>query len=128
MPFFKYLCLLLSEMFSIFTYSISAWSVTQSREGNDTPLPYSCLENPVEGGVWWATVHGVAKSQTRLRDFTFTFIRIYTVADRTTYICAKLLQSYPTLWDPRDCSLQGTFVHGILQARILEWVAMPSPR
>ena len=33
---------------------------------------YSCLENPVDGGVWWAAVHGVAKSWTRLSDFTFT--------------------------------------------------------
>ena len=43
-------------------------------EGNGNPLQYSCLENPMDGGAWWATVHGVAKSQTRLRDFTFTFI------------------------------------------------------
>ena len=42
-------------------------------EGNGNPLQYSCLENAMEGGAWWATVHGVAKSQTRLRDFTFTF-------------------------------------------------------
>ena len=41
-------------------------------EGNGNPLQYSCLENPMEGGAWWATVHGVAKSQTRLSDFTFT--------------------------------------------------------
>ena len=33
-------------------------------EGNGTPLQYSCLENPMDGGAWWATVHGVAKSQT----------------------------------------------------------------
>ena len=33
-------------------------------EGNDNPLQYSCLENPMEGGAWWATVHGVAKSRT----------------------------------------------------------------
>ena len=39
----------------------------------DTPRQYSCLENPMDGGAWWATVHGVAKSQTRLSDFTFTF-------------------------------------------------------
>ena len=39
-------------------------------EGNGTPLQDSCLENPVDGGVWWATVHGVAKSQTQLSDFT----------------------------------------------------------
>ena len=38
-----------------------------------TPLQYSCLENPMDGGAWWAVVHGVAKSQTRLSDFTFTF-------------------------------------------------------
>ena len=42
-------------------------------EGNGTPLQHSCLENPMDGGAWWATVHGVAKSQTRLSDFTFTF-------------------------------------------------------
>ena len=35
-----------------------------------TPLQYSCLEHPMDGGDWWATVHGVAKSQTRLSDFT----------------------------------------------------------
>ena len=43
------------------------------REGNGTPLQYSCLENPTDGGAWWAAVHGVAKSRTRLSDFTFTF-------------------------------------------------------
>ena len=43
------------------------------REGNGTPLQYSCLENPMDRGAWWAAVHGVTKSQTRLNDFTFTF-------------------------------------------------------
>ena len=43
------------------------------REGNGTPLQYSCLENPMDGGGRWAAVHGVAKSQTQLSDFTFTF-------------------------------------------------------
>ena len=42
-------------------------------EGNGTPLQYSCIENTMDGGAWWAAVHGVAKSQTRLSDFTFTF-------------------------------------------------------
>ena len=42
-------------------------------EGNGTPLQYSGLENPMDGGAWWAAVHGVAKSQTWLSDFTFTF-------------------------------------------------------
>ena len=43
------------------------------REGDGTPLQYSCLENPMDGGAWWAAVHGVAKSRTPLSDFTFIF-------------------------------------------------------
>ena len=42
-------------------------------EGNGTPLQYSCLEIPMDGGAWWAAVHGVVKSRTRLSNFTFTF-------------------------------------------------------
>ena len=42
-------------------------------EGNGTPLQYSCLENPMDGGAWWAAVHGVTRSWTRLSDFTFHF-------------------------------------------------------
>ena len=42
-------------------------------EGNGTPLQYSCLENPMDGGAWWAAVYGVAHSWTPLSDFTFTF-------------------------------------------------------
>ena len=42
-------------------------------EGNGTPLLNSCLENPIDGGAWWAAVHGVAKSRTGLSDFPFTF-------------------------------------------------------
>ena len=45
----------------------------RSGEGNGTPLQYSCLGNPIDGGAWWAAVHGVAKSQARLSDFTFIF-------------------------------------------------------
>ena len=44
-----------------------------SREGNGTPLQYSCLENPMDGGAWKAAVHGVAEGRTQLSDFTFTF-------------------------------------------------------
>ena len=50
--------------------ALSKW---QHGEGDGTPLQYSCLENPMDGGAWWAAVYGVAKSQTRLSDFTFTF-------------------------------------------------------
>ena len=43
------------------------------REGNGTPLQYSCLENPMDGGAWKAAVHGVAEGRTRLSNFIFTF-------------------------------------------------------
>ena len=42
-------------------------------EGSGTPLQYSCLENPMDGGAWWAAVHRVARSRTRLSDFTLFF-------------------------------------------------------
>ena len=44
-----------------------------SGEGNGNPLQYFCLGNPMDGGGWWAVVHGIVKSRTRLSDFTFTF-------------------------------------------------------
>ena len=43
-------------------------------QGDGTPLQYSCLENPMDGGAWWAAVHGVVKSRTRLSNFPFTFL------------------------------------------------------
>ena len=52
---------------------LSTWLKVIYGEGNGTPLQYSCLENPMDGGAWWAAVHGVAKSRTRLSDFPFTF-------------------------------------------------------
>ena len=58
---------------------INAFSLAYSkcqrsiREGDGTPLLYSCLENTMDGGAWWAAVHGVAKSPTRLSDFTLAF-------------------------------------------------------
>ena len=52
-----------------------SWMATSRNllgEGNGTPLQYSCLENPMDRGAWWAAVHGAAKSQTRLSDFPFS--------------------------------------------------------
>ena len=72
------------------------------RGRNGNPLQYSCPENPMDRGAWRATVHGVAKSQTRL----------------------KRLNMHKCM----DCSLPGSSVHGILWARILEWVAIPFSR
>ena len=51
------------------TVSIFFPSVCPDGEGNGNPLQYSCLENPMDGGAWWATVHGVTKSRTQLSDF-----------------------------------------------------------
>ena len=56
-------------LFLFFECTILLWF----GEGNGTPLQYSCLEDPMDGGAWWAAVHGVVKSQTRLSNFTFTF-------------------------------------------------------
>ena len=60
---------------TLFSMSVSLFLLryTYIGEGNGTPLQYSCLENPMDGGAWWAAVYGVAKSLTRLSDFTFTF-------------------------------------------------------
>ena len=66
LPFLSsWVCLLYLWLFNVYELVF--------REGNGTPLQYSCLENPMDSGAWWAAVHGVAKSQMRLSDFTFTF-------------------------------------------------------
>ena len=56
-----------------FSLSVLLTLTDVSGEGNHNPLQYSCLENPMDRGAWWAAVHGVVKSGTRLNDFTFTF-------------------------------------------------------
>ena len=55
-------------------------------------------------------------------------LRMITMIILPSCVHAYSLQLCPTLWDPMDCSLPGSSIHGILQARILEWVAMPSSR
>ena len=61
------------SFFLSMSFKYVSLSYTLTGEGNGTPLQYSCLENPMDGGAWWAAVHGVAKSQARLSDFTLTF-------------------------------------------------------
>ena len=58
----------------LFGTSWTVWGYisTPSGEGNGTPLQYSCLANPTDGGAWWAAVQGVAKGRTWLSNFTFT--------------------------------------------------------
>ena len=69
---------LVSGIFKLFSLTSSLISclfcslLVSYWEGNGNPLQYSCLENPMDGEAWWATVHGVAKSRKRLSDFTFT--------------------------------------------------------
>ena len=148
------------------------FSLSGIGEGNGNPLQCSCLENPRDGGAWWAAVYVVAQSRTRLSDLaaaagnsvtifretsknslksvprtsgacfpnTATFRSASAALDTNVLykehyfprnlcflcacVCAKSLQSYLTLWDPMDCSPPGLSVHGILQAKVLEWGAM----
>ena len=74
--FFKhFVTLILQNRVSMLWHSAVNYSllVHIGGEGNDTPLQCSCLENPMDGGAWWAAAHGVARSWTQLSDFTFTF-------------------------------------------------------
>ena len=73
---FLWICILFPLLWSLFRDTSRPFIgefIFHIREGDDTPVQYSCLENPRDGGAWWAAVHGVAKSRTRLSDFTFTF-------------------------------------------------------
>ena len=79
-------------------------------EGNGTPLQYSCLENRTDGGAWWAAVHGVTKSWTRLSDFTFTF---------HFHALERKWQPTPVFW-PGESQGRGTWwasVYGVSQSR-----------
>ena len=57
----------------MYIFEYMPYSIHRCGEGNGMPLRYSCLENPLDGGAWWAAIHGVAKSRTPLSDFTFIF-------------------------------------------------------
>ena len=61
------------KWYTLGTYVNFIISSPAFREGNGTPLQYSCLENPMNRGAWWAAVHGVSKSWAQLSDFTLTF-------------------------------------------------------
>ena len=112
--------------------------------GDGNPLQYSCLENSTDRGAWQATVYWVAESDmtehacVRARAHTHTHTHTHSEFEkcrhlrpqpRLLHVCmyVQLLHSCLTLSNTMNCSPPGTFVHGILQARILEWVAIPSP-
>ena len=69
------------------------------REGNGTPLKYFCLENPMDGGAWWAAVHAVAKSRTRLNNFTFTF-QFHAIEKEMATHSSVLTQRIPGTGEP----------------------------
>ena len=73
-------------------------------EGNGTPLQYSCLENPMDRGAWWAAVYGVAQSRTRLK-------RLSSSSSIKSNLSCLVTQLCPTLYDPMDCSMPGFPVH-----------------
>ena len=84
----------------------------------------------MDGGAWKVAVHGVAEGWTRLSDFTFTF-HLYALVEYWSGLPfpspmheSEVAQSCPTLSDPMDCNLPGSSVHGIFQARVLEWGAI----
>ena len=88
--------------------SISKWGIsTQDREGDGTPLQYSCLENPMDGGAWWAAVHGVAKSRTRLSDFNFTF-HFHTLEKEMATHSSVLAQRIPGTGEPGGLTSMGS--------------------
>ena len=89
-------------------------------EGNGNPLQCSCLENPRDGGSWWAAVSGVAQSHTQLKRLSSSSSSRYSQVQ----IQVKIAQSFLTLRDPMDCSLPGSSIHVIFQARVLEWGAI----
>ena len=79
-------------------------------ESNGNSLQYSCLENPMDGGAWWAAVHGVAKSWARLSDFTFTFHFNALEKNGNPLLCS-------CLENPRDGGAWWAAVYGVAQSR-----------
>ena len=77
-------------------------------EGNGTPPQYSDLENPMDGGAWWAVVHGVAKSRTQLSDFTFTF-HFHALEKEMTIHSSVLAWRIPGMGEPGGLPSMGSY-------------------
>ena len=90
-------------------------------EGNGNPLQYSCLGNPMDGGAWWAAVHGVTKSQTWLRDFAFTFH--FHALEKETANHSSILA-----WRIPGMGAWWAAVYGVVQSRTrLTWLSIAPP-
>ena len=81
-----------------------------SGEGSGTPLQYSCLENPMDGGAWKAAVHGVAEGRTLLSDFTFTFHLHALEKEMATPSKCSCLEN------PRDGGAWWAAIYGVAQS------------
>ena len=79
-------------------------------EGNGTPLQHSCLENPMDGGAWWAAAHGVTEGRTRLSDFTLTFHSRVGEGNGNPLQCS-------CQENPRDRGAWWAAVYGVAQSR-----------
>ena len=93
-------------------------------EGNGNPLQYSCLENPMDGGAWWATVHGVAKSRTGLSDLTFKRLIDLTI-QRSIFV----LNSVPTFkkrLKQVECAQETVLKQGLSQFHVPPGPLLPS--
>ena len=91
------------------------------REGNGKPLQYTCLENPMDGEAWWATVHGVATSRSRLSDFTFTFHFHGNGEGNGNPLQCSCLEN------PRDGRAWWAAVYGVAQSQTrLKWLSSMS--
>ena len=82
-------------------------------EGNGTQLQYSCLENPMDGGAWQATVHGVSKSRTRLSNFTFTSLSSIGEGNGNPLQCS-------CLENPRDRGAWWAAIYGVAESDTTE--------
>ena len=89
-------------------------------EGNGNPLQCSCLENPRDGGAWWAAVHGVTQSRTRLKRLG-SGGNVGEASQQYYVWCDNVVSNS---CDPMDCISSGSSVHGISQASTLQWVAI----
>ena len=77
-------------------------------EGNGNPLQYSCLENPMDGGAWWAAVYGVTQSRTQLKQLSSSSSILW-----LWLLCqfSSVAQLCLPICDPMDCSMPGFPIH-----------------
>ena len=81
-------------------------------ESPGTPLQYSCLETPMDGGAWWARVHGVTRSRTRLSNFTFTF-HFHALEKEMATHSSVLAWRIPGMGEPRGLPSMQTGSHRV---------------